>query len=59
MDDRNNRDASGGSIQAPKKKPYVQPVLQEWGSFQDLTLTVGSRGRSDGGKQSGRKSTRV
>lgn len=59
MDDRNNRDASGGSIQAPEKKPYAQPVLQEWGSLQDLTLSVGNSGKKDHGGSKDRKSTRA
>ena len=59
MDDRHNRDAEGGSVQALAKRPYAEPVLLELGSFADLTLNVGSRGLSDGGRQSGRRSTRA
>ena len=32
-----------------KKKPYTPPVLQDWGTFQDVTLANGNQGRTDGG----------
>jgi len=41
------------------KKPYAAPVLVALGSFSELTLTVGSLGRNDGGSQRGRRSTRA
>lgn len=59
MGDRHNGDAGDGSAPAPAKKPYAEPVLQEWGSFEDLTLSVGNQGKRDGGNQSHRKSTRA
>jgi len=33
-----------------KKKNYEQPVLKDWGTLQDMTLTAGFSGKSDGGK---------
>jgi hypothetical protein len=41
-----------------EKRPYVAPVLQRWGTLRDLTMAVGRNGKSDGGKQSGKKNTR-
>ena len=34
----------------PRKKPYQTPSLVRLGSLRDLTLKVGWRGRSDGGR---------
>jgi hypothetical protein len=32
------------------KKHYESPVLKDWGSLQDMTLSVGFSGKSDGGR---------
>ena len=58
MESRPNGDSDGRSVQASEKKPYSEPVLLDWGSLEDLTLSVGSQGKSDGGKQNNRKKTR-
>lgn len=31
------------------RKPYVAPEVVEYGSLADITLTVGSNGKVDGG----------
>jgi hypothetical protein len=46
-------------VKPQPKKPYVKPVLLTLGTFSELTQTVGSLGRDDGGKQRGRRSTRA
>lgn len=33
-----------------KKKNYESPVLRDWGTLQDMTLSAGFSGKSDGGK---------
>jgi hypothetical protein len=46
--DNNAKPAQPGVAAA--KKPYQAPVLKDWGSLKDVTLSsVGSRG-SDGGR---------
>jgi hypothetical protein len=40
-------------IQAPRpavKKNYMPPVLRDWGTLRDVTLTAGFSGSADGGK---------
>jgi hypothetical protein len=32
------------------KKPYVAPVLHDWGTLEELTLAVGNSGKNDGGR---------
>jgi hypothetical protein len=39
------------------KKPYEVPVLKEWGTLKDITLSQNSGGRSDGGRKSGTSRT--
>lgn len=39
------------------KKPYLSPQLVCLGTLADMTLTVGSSGRSDGGRFRGRTRT--
>lgn len=34
----------------PKKKPYQPPILQDWGTLQDLTKATGFSGKKDGGR---------
>lgn len=46
------------AVKSPSKKPYEEPVLLVLGSFSDLTLSIGPNGKSDGGSQRGRRSTR-
>lgn len=58
MDSQHNCAEQGKVVEPLAKKPYAEPVLVALGSFSELTMTVGSRGNNDGGKQSGRKSTR-
>jgi hypothetical protein len=58
MNAQHNCDENEKAGRSLPKRPYVAPVLLPLGSFKDLTLTVGGRGNNDGGKQSGRKSTR-
>lgn len=59
MDTQHDSGEGDCVVQSPPKKPYAEPVLVVLGSFSELTLSVGGRGNRDGGKQSGRKSTRV
>lgn len=33
-----------------KKRPYSPPVLQDWGTLEDLTQANGNSGKSDGGR---------
>ena len=33
-----------------KKRPYEAPVLQDWGTLQDVTQAVGNHGKADGGR---------
>jgi hypothetical protein len=33
-----------------KKKNYEPPVLKDWGTLQDMTLSAGFSGKADGGK---------
>jgi len=35
--------------QCPRKKPYQPPVLQRWGTLEELTRSQGLTGRKDGG----------
>jgi len=58
MDAQHNCDEGGEAVKSLSKKPYAEPVLLVLGSFSDLTLAVGPNGKSDGGSQRGRKSTR-
>lgn len=32
------------------KKPYEAPVLKDWGTLADITLTNGNNGKADGGR---------
>jgi len=49
--------ATGGNAGSPAdgrpaagaKKPYAPPVLIRWGTLRQLTRTVGSQGKNDGG----------
>jgi hypothetical protein len=41
------------------RKPYRPPVLQEWGSLEEMTLNVGRTGSVDGGRLNNRKQTRA
>lgn len=59
MGSQHSRDENDTVLKPVQKKPYVEPVLLALGSFSELTMTVGSRGNNDGGRQSGRKSTRI
>ena len=58
MDAQHNCDEDDRVVKSLPKKPYAQPVLLALGSFRELTLTVGTNGREDGGSQRGRRSTR-
>lgn len=58
MDSPHDSAGKGKVLEPLAKKPYTEPVLVPLGSFSELTMTVGSRGNNDGGKQAGRKSTR-
>ena len=58
MDAQQNCDEDDRVVKSLPKRPYAEPVLLALGSFSELTLTVGPNGRSDGGSQRGRKSTR-
>lgn len=40
---------SAHGLKPSSKKPYRPPVLQSWGSFEDLTQANGNKGKSDGG----------
>lgn len=58
MDARDDKDGEGCLVQVSAKKPYAEPVLLEWGSFEDLTLAVGNLGARDGGTKHNRTNTR-
>jgi hypothetical protein len=58
MDAHPSNDANPAVDPSPEKKAYAAPELVRWGTLRDLTLAVGNRGGSDGGKKSGRKRTR-
>lgn len=58
MDTQHKCEEGGEAVKSPSKKPYAEPVLLVLGSFSDLTLTIGPSGKSDGGSQRGRRSTR-
>lgn len=32
------------------KKPYAAPVLNDWGTLEELTLARGNSGKNDGGR---------
>lgn len=32
------------------KKPYEAPVLKDWGTLRDITLSNSNQGNSDGGR---------
>ena len=36
-------------LAASGRKPYVAPIVVEYGSLSDITLTIGKNGLSDGG----------
>jgi hypothetical protein len=59
MDAQHNCDEDDRGVKSLRKRPYAEPVLVALGSFSELTLNVGSRGKNDGGRQSGRRSTRA
>ncbi len=59
MDAHPTNDADPVAEPSPVKKAYAAPVLVRWGTLRDLTLAVGNRGGSDGGKKSGKKKTRA
>lgn len=59
MDAQHNCDEDDRGVKSLRKRPYAEPVLVALGSFSELTLNVGSRGNNDGGRQSGRRSTRA
>jgi len=59
MGSQNKANEDDRDVKPQPKRPYVKPVLLTMGTFGELTQTVGTRGSNDGGKQSGRKSTRV
>lgn len=45
-----NKDHATGAANATSVKlPYETPVLVEFGSLRDMTLTVGNQGNLDGG----------
>jgi hypothetical protein len=58
MDAQHNGDEDDSVVKSLSKKPYAPPVLLALGSFSELTLAVGDRGKDDGGRQRGRRSTR-
>jgi hypothetical protein len=39
-----------GQAPATAKKPYEAPVLNDWGTLEELTLANGNKGKSDGGR---------
>jgi hypothetical protein len=43
---------SESSKQPPEaRKPYKAPELVSWGSLREMTLSVGTKGASDGAKK--------
>lgn len=39
------------------KKPYEAPVLKDWGTLKDITLSQSSGRKADGGNRRGQQST--
>ena len=58
MDSSAKTDAEMQASPPQAKSAYVKPALVRLGSFQDLTMNVGQRGASDGGRDSRRNRTR-
>lgn len=59
MESQNECNEDDGVAKPRPKRPYSQPVLLRLGTFNDLTQTVGTLGKNDGGSQRGRRSTRA
>jgi hypothetical protein len=38
------------ALKSIAKKNYMPPVLKDWGTLRDVTLTAGFSGSADGGK---------
>lgn len=38
------------ALRAVVKENYMPPVLKDWGTLRDVTLTAGFSGSADGGK---------
>jgi hypothetical protein len=57
MDDKPTA-AAEHSTKAPQaKQPYKAPTLQPLGTLTDVTLSVGARGSSDGGRKGPRNTS--
>ena len=50
MDSSAKTDAEIQVPAPPAKSAYIKPALVRLGSLQDLTMQVGQRGASDGGR---------
>lgn len=48
QNEQTNGNASQGKPN--QKKPYSPPASIKWGSLRDITQSVGSSGRNDGGR---------
>ncbi len=43
-------EAEDKNIAVSMKRNYEPPVLKDWGTLRDITLSVGFSGKSDGGR---------
>ena len=59
MDSQNESNEDDQVVKPRPKRPYSKPVLLSLGTFSELTQTVGNLGNNDGGRQRGRRSTRI
>jgi hypothetical protein len=56
MESKSPKNDVSSSLPAAKK-PYEAPLLKEWGTLKDITLTQGGGSRSDKGNKSGQSRT--
>jgi hypothetical protein len=54
---RTKKDES--AVGSHKKKPYIAPELQKWGTLLDITRAAGNAGSSDGGSNGHKSRTRA
>lgn len=43
-------ETEGQAPAAAAKKPYKAPILNDWGTLEELTLSNGNKGNPDGGR---------
>ena len=51
-------DSDNSEVRATgRKRPYLSPRLQSWGTLRDITLAAGSAGGPDGAKKGSKKTS--